>query len=210
MKKILFSILAISTIAITACNNNGSKNETEKHGMNNMSKDSTQHATATDDKDVKAVAITYTNVDGKVSVSIREIVDHYLHIKNALANDNGNEAASGAKAMEATISKLDKSLFTAEQKTEYDKNEEELKEHAEHIAKNGDKIEHQRSHFAMLSKVMYDLVKAFGGGRALYHDHCPMYNDNKGAMWLSEMKEVKNPYYGSKMLTCGSVEEVIK
>lgn len=210
MKKIFFSILAISAIIITACNNSGSKNETEKHDMNNMGKDSTAHATALDDKEVKTVAVTYTNVDVKIAASVKEIVDHYLHIKNALANDNGNDAAGGAKAMEATISKLDKSLLTAEQKTAYDKNEEELKEHAEHIAKNSDKIEHQRSHFAMLSEVMYDLVKAFGGGRALYHDHCPMYNDNKGAMWLSEMKEVKNPYFGSQMLSCGSFEEVIK
>ena len=74
------------------------------------------------------------------------------------------------------MSKLDKSLLTAEQKKLYDGIEEELKEHAEHIAKNGDKIEHQRSHFSM----------------------------------LSEMKEVKNPYFGSKMITCGTVEDVIK
>ena len=61
-----------------------------------------------------------------------------------------------------------------------------------------------------MSEDIYDLVKAFGGGRSLYHDHCPMYNEKKGAMWLSEMKEVKNPYFGSGMPTCGTVEEVIK
>lgn len=208
MKKIFFSILAICTILITACNNNGGKNEPEKHDMNTMGKDSA--SPVFDDKETKAVAVTYSNVDVKIAASFKEMVDHYLHIKNALTNDNGNDAASGAKAMEAVIKNLDKSLLTAEQKKDYDKNEEELVEHAEHIAKNGDKVEHQRSHFAMLSEVMYDLVKAFGGGRALYHDHCPMFDENKGAMWLSEMKEVKNPYYGSKMLTCGSVEEVIK
>lgn len=37
----------------------------------------------------------------------------------------------------------------------------------------------------MMSQYVYALAKAFGGGRTLYHDHCPMYND-KGAMWLSE------------------------
>jgi hypothetical protein len=210
MKNIFFYVLIISALTISACNNSGSKNETEKHDMNNMSKDSTQHATATDAKDLKTVSIAYTNVDAKAAASIKEIVDHYLHIKNALATDNGSEAASSAKAMEPAIKKLDKSLLTAEQKTAYDKNEEELKEHAEHIAKNDDKIEHQRSHFSMLSEVIYDLVKTFGAGRALYHDHCPMYNENNGAMWLSEMKEVTNPYFGSKMHTCGTVEEVIK
>jgi hypothetical protein len=210
VKKTFFSILTISAIAITACNNTSRKNEPGKHNMNNMNKDSTPHATGTDDKDVKAVAVTYTTVDAKAAASIKEIVDHYLHIKNALANDNAGEAANGAKAMEATLSKFDKSFFTAEQKIIYDQNEEELKEHAEHIEKNGDNIKHQRSHFSMLSEVIYDLIKAFGAGQPIYHDHCPMYNENKGAMWLSEMKEVKNPYFGAKMLTCGRVEEVIK
>ena len=62
----------------------------------------------------------------------------------------------------------------------------------------------------MMSKDMYDMVKAFGAGMALYHDHCPMAQDNKGAMWLSETKEIRNPYFGDKMMTCGSVEEMMK
>jgi len=203
--------MAISAILFTACNTGGSKNEKESgHDMNNMNKDTTQHATTTDDKEVKAVAVIYSNVDAKAATSIKEIIEHYLHIKTALANDNSSEAATGAKAMGGAMGKLDKSLLTAEQKSAYDKNEEELKEHAEHIAKNGDKIEHQRSHFAMMSEVVYELVKDFGAGHPLYHIHCPMARDNQGAMWISEMKEVKNPYFGAKMLTCGTVEEVIK
>ena len=95
MKKIFFNVLAIGVITFTACNSGGSKNEPEGHDMNNMNKDTAQHATETDDKDVKAVAVTYTNIDAKAAMSVKEIVDHYLHIKNALANDNGSEAASG-------------------------------------------------------------------------------------------------------------------
>ena len=37
-----------------------------------------------------------------------------------------------------------------------------------------------------------------------------MYNEGKGAIWLSETKEIKNPYLGGKMLTCGEVQEEIK
>lgn len=209
MKKKLTSILAISAIFFAACNNDGTKNEHQDHDMN---KDTAKHVSSTTDgKEIKAIAVTYTNVDAKVAASLKEIVSHYLHIKNALANDNANEAASGAKAMEKVLSKLDKSLFTAEQKTAYDQDEEELKEHADHIGKNGDNIKHQRSHFSLLSEVMYNFVKAFGGGQALYHDHCPMYNEDKGgALWLSETIEVKNPYFGNEMPKCGTVEEVIK
>ena len=210
MKKIIFSGFMLSIILISACNNNSSKNDNKTHDMNNMTKDTIQHAVTTDDKEVTTVAVTYTNVDAKAAASIKEIVDLYLLIKNALANDNGSEAANKAKAMGEVIGKLDKSLLTAEQKKVFDGIEEELKEHAEHIGKNGDKIEQQRSHFSMLSEVVYDLAKAFGAGQPLYHDHCPMYNENKGAMWLSEMKEVKNPYFGSKMITCGSVMEIFK
>lgn len=210
MKKIFFSLLTIGTITFTACNSSGSKNEHEGYDMNNMNKDTSQHATTTDDKDVKAVAVVYTNVDAKAAASIKAMVDHYLHIKNALASDDAGEAASGAKAMESAIGNLDKSLLTAEQKTAYDANETEMKEHAEHIAKNGDNIKHQRSHFVQMSEVVYELVRDFGAGRPLYHDHCPMARDNQGAMWLSEVKEIKNPYFGAEMFKCGRVEEVIK
>ena len=103
---------------------------------------------------------------------------------------------------------FDKSLLTAEQKKVYDDIESDLKEHAEHIAKS--KIDHQREHFSTMSTDVYDLVKAFGAGMTLYHDHCPMANDNKGAMWLSESKDIRNPYFGEKMMTCGSVEEMFK
>lgn len=210
MKQPLYLIVMTVILAVAACNNSGSKNEHEGHDMNNMKTDTTQHVSATDDKDIKAVAVVFTNVDAKAAAGIKEIVDHYLHIKNALSSDNAGEAASGAKAMENAIGKLDKSLLTAEQKTAYDANEEELKEHAEHIGKNGDNIKHQRSHFVQMSEVVYELVKNFGAGRPLYHDHCPMARDNQGAMWVSEVKEIKNPYFGSEMFKCGRVEEVIQ
>ena len=207
MKRIFFSIIGIGAILFASCNSGNDKNNHEGHEMN---KDTTQHASVEDNNDVKLVPVIYNNVDAKAAASIKEIVDHYLHIKNALINDNGTEAAAGAKAMYDVINKFDKSLLTSEQKKAYDAIEDDLKEHAEHIEKNADNIKYQRSHFAMMSEDVYDLAKTFGGGRALYHDHCPMYNENKGAMWLSETKEIKNPYYGDEMPKCGTVEEVIK
>jgi len=105
---------------------------------------------------------------------------------------------------------MDPSALSPEQKKLYEENEEDLKEHAEHIGKNAGNIKHQREHFAKMSEDVYALVKAFGGGQALYHDYCPMYNDNKGALWLSETKEISNPYLGKEMPRCGNVEEMIK
>jgi hypothetical protein len=57
---------------------------------------------------------------------------------------------------------------------------------------------------------MYELVKTFGAGKKVYYDHCPMAFNNKGANWLSESAAIKNPYMGTKMPGCGSVEQVIE
>jgi hypothetical protein len=34
-----------------------------------------------------------------------------------------------------------------------------------------------------------------------------MADDNKGAVWISETKEIKNPYFGKDMATCGSIKK---
>ncbi len=207
MKRILSVVAAIVTLSITACNSadkSSKENDTSK-----MSGDTAKVAKS-DNTPMAEITPTFSNVDPKLAASLKTVVDHYLHVKNALVNNSGGEAASGGHAMVEAISKIDKSLFTAEQKKVYDGIEDDLKENAEHIGKSGGDISHQREHFSMMSEDFYDLVKAFGGGQALYHDHCPMANDQKGAMWLSETKEIKNPYFGGKMNECVKVPEVIK
>lgn len=142
---------------------------------------------------------------------IKEIVSGYLLLKNALTADKSADAAAAGKALETTFRGFNKTALTAEQRKVFDEIAEDATEHAEHIGANGGNIEHQREHFALLSKDIYDLVKAFGATeQPLYQDFCPMYDKGKGAIWLSETKDIKNPYYGKKMLTCGKVQEEIK
>jgi len=207
MKKNIILTAVVSTLFISACNN-GEKNT--EHDMSKMGSDTVQHATSTSESEIKSVAVSFTNVDPKAAATIKEIVDQYLSLKNALANDNSNDAAVSGKSMVAAIAKLDKSLLSIEQKKVFDENQDDLKEHAEHISENAKNIKHQREHFVGMSEDIYALVKAFGAGRPLYHDHCPMAQENKGAMWISEVKDIKNPYFGAEMSGCGTIEEVIK
>jgi hypothetical protein len=37
-----------------------------------------------------------------------------------------------------------------------------------------------------------------------------MYNQGKNGYWISEIKDIKNPYYGSEMLTCGGIVKEFK
>lgn len=143
--------------------------------------------------------------------SVKEIIASYLQIKNALAKDNAKDAATAAGAIAAILDRVNKTSLSANQLKTYNELQDDIKENAEHIGANADKIEHQREHFVMLSKDIADLLKTFGnGGQTLYKDFCPMANDGKGAIWISEVKEIQNPYLGSKMPTCGSVKETIK
>lgn len=200
MKKIIFGI-AVIAITAAACNN-GTNNTSE---TNKKIEDTTpvSNSAATE---VPASA----NVDTKSDGSMKEMVSQYLQMKNALANDNGTDAATAGKAFVESMGKMDKTSLDADQKKKWDDIADDAKEMAEHIGENADKLEHQRVHFDMLSTDMYDLVKTFGAGQTLYKDFCPMYNNKKGASWLSETKEIKNPYLGKKMPTCGSVKEEIK
>lgn len=208
MKNLFLSTFAFVTIALSACNSGGKSSEEES--MSKMENDTIQKTTEQSESDISVLTPTFSGLDQNIAAYIKTITQHYLHVKNALANDNSSEAASAGKAIVEAMNKLDKSLFTTDQKKVYDENEGDLKEHAEDISKKSGNIEDQRKHFSMMSEDIYSLVKAFGGGQTLYHDHCPMYNDNRGALWLSETKEIKNPYMGSKMPTCGKVQEKIQ
>ncbi len=139
--------------------------------------------------------------------SVEGIMDSYLKLKNALADDNGKDAANAGNKVVAALKGLDKSRINAGKSQELSEITENAVEHAEHIGSNAGNIEHQREHFESLSQDIYDLVKITGSEKKLYYTHCPMYNDNKGANWLSETREIRNPYLGKEMLECGTIKE---
>ncbi len=201
MKNIIIGI-AIAATTLAACNS-GSNTSTETQGI---SKDSTDIKQQTGDK----TATTPEVAETKSAVSIKAIVTPYLQLKNAFTVDNSTDAAAAGTELENAFKTFDKTALSADQKKIFEDVEDDAREHAEHIVKNGGNIAHQREHFEILSKDVYDLVKTFGGGQALYKDFCPMYNDNKGAFWLSETKEIRNPYLGKAMPTCGTIQEELK
>jgi len=197
MKNVILGF-AIAATALTACNS-GTNSSTDS--IKKQDDTSRMVSDAAKGNDTAAIAADNTGA------SMKEMVGQYLQMKNALANDDGKGAAAAGKAYVESMVKMDKTSLAADKLKIWNNLSDDAKEMAEHIGENADKLEHQREHFDMLSKDMYDMVKAFGAGQLLYKDYCPMYNDKKGAIWLSEIKEIKNPYLGKKMPTCGSVKE---
>ena len=136
------------------------------------------------------------------------IITPYFELKNALVNSDPKAAATQAKKILSGIEALKMESLTDEAHQVWMSNMKEINTSATKISTSQD-IASQRQHFAALSLKVYALVKASPLDKPIYYQNCPMYNEGKGANWLSLEQNIKNPYYGSKMMTCGSVKEKI-
>lgn len=123
----------------------------------------------------------------------------YYGVKDALVATDGAKAKTSATALVTALNKVDAAKLSATDK----KALATAKSEAATIAKTTD-VAAQREQFETLSANMITLVKATKPAKA-FVQYCPMVK----ASWLSDSKAVKNPYYGDKMLTCGSVKEEI-
>jgi hypothetical protein len=165
------------------------------------------HSSLESKKDEKSK--TSPSIKVEHSLSATSIIDNYLALKNALAEDNDKKAAGSGKILFDALGKLNVSTIPASKQKELKDILDDAKENAEHISVSGGKIDHQREHFEILGTDLKDLIVIVGADRTLYQIHCPMYNNNKGGNWLNESKEVKNPLLGTKMSKCGSVIQEI-
>ena len=119
----------------------------------------------------------------------------YISLKESLVESNAEAAAAAGQAF-GIFAKTQGDAFAG------------MAETAESIAASED-IEEQRAAFHTLSKEMYTVAKANESKAVVYQQYCPMAFDNAGATWLSMEEEIKNPYFGDAMLTCGNVAETI-
>ncbi|AZA53827.1 DUF3347 domain-containing protein [Chryseobacterium sp. G0201] len=155
----------------------------------------------------KEMAATTTATTQNV-LQLKTVFDNYFLVKDALVKtDAGNSSANAAELVKA-IKAVEMAKLSTEEHTVWMKVMKDLTANAEKIATAKD-VSKQREIFALLADNMYELSKVSKQETPVYYQHCPMYNNGKGANWLSKEEAIKNPYYGSKMLTCGSVQETI-
>jgi Cu(I)/Ag(I) efflux system membrane fusion protein len=84
-----------------------------------------------------------------------------------------------------------------------------LQAHSEKISQLSE-IEAQREQFDFLSQALIKVIKVFGiPAGTFYVQHCPMAFNNEGADWISKDEQIRNPYFGDQMLTCGITQETI-
>lgn len=184
MKRVLKVAFPFTVAALlTACGNDN--NTAENHDQHNV-----------DTKENQAQA---TKPQGPVHIQdepLNAVYQHYVHLSTALANSDMAEAKAASNAIEAGANGLQNGSTIASAAAKIT------------AAKN---IEEQRAAYETLSNEMISRVKTAGVDNGeVYIQYCPMAFNDKGASWLSSNKEIRNPYFGNKMLTCGEITETIK
>lgn len=142
-------------------------------------------------------------VSGNNTSALSPLLSLYYDIKNALVNSDGTTASAKASEYVKTVNGIDVTKLSASEQKAFKSLKEKLLFDAEHIAETKD-VAHQRDHFSSFSDNMYKLVKATDlSANPVYQMYCPM----KKVYWLSNEKEIKNPYYGQQMLNCGKITD---
>ena len=140
---------------------------------------------------------------------LKVVFDNYFVVKDAMISSDGNATSIASKELLTAINNVKMDKLDMDVHMVWMKVLNQIKRDSELISNTKD-IKIQRNHFTTLSKDIYSLIKVAKYDVPVYFQHCPMYNDGKGANWLSKENAVKNPYYGSMMLTCGKTVETIK
>ena len=130
--------------------------------------------------------------------SLSALLQSYYQIKDALVAGNAGMAASKSEEFVKIANTIDYKLIS-------EGNINALLKDAGAISETKD-LQKQRVYFANFSTNMVALAKSVKlTSEPAYEMYCPM----KKANWLSNEKQVKNPYYGSAMLNCGKVVDTI-
>jgi copper chaperone CopZ len=153
--------------------------------------------------------IKETKVNQEEANLLIDVFTTYFEVKDALVQTDGELAASKSSGLLTAINAVKMEKLPMDVHMVWMKLLNDLMHDAESIANSKD-VDTQRSHFINLSKNMYELIKVAKYEEPVYYQFCPMANDGKGANWLSRENVVKNPYYGSQMLSCGKVIETIE
>lgn len=220
MEKILIKPMSVAATALTlifftACNSE--KKEVAENEADPMEVHENMNNATIDDsiRDNQIPASEFVEGD---TIDFREeapaafkqqldgVLEAYLGLKNALVAADKSAVENTSTNMMAALLQVDDQLLTGSANAFWKEKKFFLMDHVE-LCKEAKDIKGKRENFAFISQAMVKTAEVYGAGKqTLYVQYCPTANDNKGAYWLSETKEIQNPYMGQQMPTCGEVK----
>jgi len=197
-------VLAVASVGFTACDSSANQSSSQSSSESHEG-----HGEAATKGTVAVEVPDYSSAGAPMKAPLAEMYGQYLQMKDALVAGKADEAKAAAGGLTAALGKIDAAILSGEQKTFFDEHAGMIRQHAGAIAGTAD-LSAQRGQLNMLSTSAYSLLKAFGANdQMLYYQYCPMANDEKGGNWISQTSEIKNPYFGEKMLKCGETQETL-
>lgn len=149
-------------------------------------------------------------IDPAFTQQLQGVYDSYILMKNALVASDASEVQRSAKQVQSDLQSVDMKLLEGDAHMKWMALLETLDREISTIAKSPD-LPVQRLAFAAFNDAFYPAVEIFGlAGGTVYYQYCPMANRDQGAFWFSEVKDIRNPYFGDDMLTCGETRETLE
>ncbi|NDP27241.1 MAG: DUF3347 domain-containing protein [Flavobacterium sp.] len=187
IKNILILAAITGTLSLYSCKENKEKNE-DPEPMQNETHEGEMGSQMEDE-----IGMDQTTAEFK-DLAAAAVYNHYIAIKTALVQTDAELAQDHAKKMIAEL--------------ENTKANEEIATAARKIATSTN-VNEQREAFSEFTKSMAPILEGALKSGEIYQQYCPMAFEGKGDFWYSNSKEIRNPYFGDKMLKCGRVEATI-
>jgi Cu(I)/Ag(I) efflux system membrane fusion protein len=161
-------------------------------------------------KEKTAGAARGAKIPAAFQTAIDDATAAYFDIQHALSSDSADKAKKAGKQLLEKLDLVDKKQLSGQAHMDWMNLAKKIRAAVQGLTKAGD-IEAVRVEFEKLTQPITIAVKRFGSGKiAVLRFHCPMAFNNKGAYWLQNSRETRNPYFGALMLLCkDSVEPLI-
>lgn len=187
-------------------NPDGSGNVGHQHGNMEQATKSDSETENNNDSNVEAFA----NLSKEFKNQLNSVYNSYFNLQFEFSHDNFDAVKNQSNEFIKSLQMVDMSLLKGEAHQAWMK-QLNMMQSALNSIQNAQDLEKARTFFETLSNALILTTKKFGGdgSQNIYLYHCPMAFNNKGADWLQNKQGTENPYYGSKMFSCGSEKEVL-
>lgn len=145
----------------------------------------------------------------KYEEPLAKVVSSYLSLHEALASDNF-EAAKGASVELGKSAEAFNPSSPEIVREAWAPIRRQLIEHSKHVAGTNN-LQNARIPFRVLSQQIATTLRVFGNPSSdtVRLAFCPMALGGEGAEWVQRAREIENPYFGSKMHSCGDINKSV-
>ncbi|HRH50135.1 MAG TPA: DUF3347 domain-containing protein [Panacibacter sp.] len=164
-------------------------------------------------------ALTQSSNNDAFNKPFGEMLNSYFALQTALVDWDTAKASAAADTLAVLMGKVPYDALKADTTiiATAKSFSENITADAQGLA-GDNSIEEKRHSFYTLSENLYSLIRTVHyDQQVIYHDKCPMaFKDSEEAYWITNSKEIINPYLGKKhpmyksgMIGCGSIEDSI-